>query len=302
MRHAVPAALLLAACSFAALAQGSKEASSEIVRLEAGADLPAQVTRLTMIDRAAGNPAGPRAKEGDAVLVHYTGWLYDPKKPGGKGEQFDTSRTRALPFGFLIGAGKVIKGWDLGVVGLAEKAQRTLIIPPHLAYGDKERPRIPANSTLIFDVEVAEIISTAGAAAAPPAPPPVNPVFLKPSDPLPRDVADLHIIELSPGTGKTAESGPVQVHYTGWLYDPMSKDGKGARFDSSVERGQPFGFPLGGRRVIRGWDVGVAGMKEGGKRTLIIPPALGYGARGAGGVIPPNATLIFEVELLKVGP
>jgi FKBP-type peptidyl-prolyl cis-trans isomerase len=96
------------------------------------------------------------------------------------------------------------------------------------------------------------------------------------------------------GEGETPKSGQsVQVHYTGWLED-------GTKFDSSVDRGQPFVFPLGMGRVIRGWDEGVATMREGGKRRLTIPPNLGYGARGAGGVIPPNATLIFDVELLKV--
>ena len=83
---------------------------------------------------------------------------------------------------------------------------------------------------------------------------------------------------------------------------PSKPNGKGGKFDSSVDRGQPFVFPLGGRRVIRGWDEGVAGMKVKGKRTLIIPPDYGYGARGAGGVIPPNATLIFDVELIDVNP
>lgn len=98
------------------------------------------------------------------------------------------------------------------------------------------------------------------------------------------------------GTGASPETGQICVmHYTGWLY----KDGeKGNKFDSSVDRGSPFEFPIGTGRVIKGWDEGVASMKVGGKRTLIIPAALGYGARGAGGVIPPNATLIFDVELL----
>ena len=100
------------------------------------------------------------------------------------------------------------------------------------------------------------------------------------------------------GDGAAATPGnKVSVHYTGWLYN---NGAKGAKFDSSVDRGQPFQFTLGAHQVIAGWDEGVASMKVGGKRTLVIPPELGYGARGAGGVIPPNATLIFEVELLDV--
>ena len=104
--------------------------------------------------------------------------------------------------------------------------------------------------------------------------------------------------DTTPGTGATAQSGAqVKVHYTGWLW----KDGAtGAKFDSSKDRGQPFSFALGAGQVIRGWDEGVAGMQVGGTRQLLIPPELGYGARGAGGVIPANATLLFEVELLGV--
>jgi peptidylprolyl isomerase len=108
----------------------------------------------------------------------------------------------------------------------------------------------------------------------------------------------LQIADIKGGTGATPKTGQICVmHYTGWLYQ---NGAKGAKFDSSVDRGQPFEFPIGTGRVIKGWDEGVASMKVGGKRTLIIPPDLGYGARGAGGVIPPNATLIFEVELLGV--
>ena len=107
--------------------------------------------------------------------------------------------------------------------------------------------------------------------------------------------------DVKQGSGVEAVPGKaVVVHYTGWLYDPGKPDGKGTKFDSSVDRKVPFGFILGAGRVIRGWDEGVAGMKVGGQRTLIIPPDMGYGARGAGGVIPPNATLIFDVELLEV--
>jgi FKBP-type peptidyl-prolyl cis-trans isomerase FkpA len=101
------------------------------------------------------------------------------------------------------------------------------------------------------------------------------------------------------GAGQTAAAGMnVRVHYTGWLFFGGER---GKKFDSSRDRGTPFGFPLGAGHVIKGWDEGVQGMKVGGTRTLTIPPGLGYGGRGAGGVIPPNATLIFEVELLGVG-
>jgi FKBP-type peptidyl-prolyl cis-trans isomerase len=103
------------------------------------------------------------------------------------------------------------------------------------------------------------------------------------------------------GTGAEAQSGRVvTVHYTGWLYDQTRPDRRGNKFDSSRDRNEPFSFNLGGGEVIRGWDEGVAGMKVGGRRTLTIPPDMGYGARGAGGVIPPNATLLFDVELLEV--
>lgn len=105
--------------------------------------------------------------------------------------------------------------------------------------------------------------------------------------------------KLGEGTEATAGRN-VSVHYTGWLYDEAAPDHKGRKFDSSRDRNEPFEFPLGAGHVIKGWDQGVAGMKVGGQRTLVIPAHLGYGARGAGGVIPPNATLVFDVELLAV--
>jgi len=108
----------------------------------------------------------------------------------------------------------------------------------------------------------------------------------------------LQIIDTKEGAGPSPKPGQTCVmHYTGWLYENGQK---GSKFDSSVDRREPFEFPIGQGRVIKGWDEGVASMKVGGKRTLIIPPALGYGSRGAGGVIPPNATLMFDVELLAV--
>jgi FKBP-type peptidyl-prolyl cis-trans isomerase len=115
------------------------------------------------------------------------------------------------------------------------------------------------------------------------------------------NITELVRTDVRPGTGAEAASGQrVTVHYTGWLYNESANDKKGSKFDSSRDRNEPFTFRLGAGEVIRGWDEGVAGMKVGGQRTLTIPPAYGYGARGAGGVIPPNATLVFDVELLDV--
>ena len=115
------------------------------------------------------------------------------------------------------------------------------------------------------------------------------------------NITSLHVTDQKVGTGATATSGKdVSVHYTGWLYDPKSPDKHGKKFDSSKDRGEPFTFKLGARQVISGWDQGVAGMKVGGARTLVIPSDLAYGSRGAGGDIPPNATLVFDVELLGV--
>ncbi|MGH8085453.1 MAG: FKBP-type peptidyl-prolyl cis-trans isomerase [Lysobacter sp.] len=127
------------------------------------------------------------------------------------------------------------------------------------------------------------------AACADPGPPPGG------------SVAELQRIDLKPGTGVVASSGDeVSVHYTGWLYDENAPDQRGEQFDSSRERGEPITFLLGAGRVIRGWDDGVAGMRVGGQRVLLIPSGLGYGRKGAGGVIPPNASLVFEVELVDV--
>lgn len=114
-------------------------------------------------------------------------------------------------------------------------------------------------------------------------------------------MTELQTTELAPGAGEAIVKGQsAVVHYTGWLYDSEAPDNKGTKFDSSRDRGQPFTFSVGAGRVIKGWDVGVDGMKVGGRRLLVIPASLGYGERGAGGVIPPNATLLFDVELLAI--
>ena len=281
------------------------------LRLAPNQPFPTSLTQLTIIDQETGDPASALTVNGSPILVHYTGWLFDPTKADGKGKQFDTSRIRVAPYSFIVGVGKVIKGWDQGVIGMKVKGKRTLIIPANLAYGERERPNIPANSNLIFDIEILNILdrgdgaqqTSISATSAPLPAAAAAPLRLYANAPLPMVATELTLIDQVVGTGKTAEAGaPVSVHYTGWLYDAKQPGGKGKKFDSSVDRGLPFIFPLGGKRVIRGWDEGVAGMKVAGKRTLIIPPQYGYGERGAGGVIPPNATLIFDVELIDVNP
>lgn len=230
---------------------------------------------LQYIEIEEGTGSAPQA--GDLVAVHYVGTLED-------GTEFDNSHNRGEPFQFALGRGMVIPGWDEGIALMKEGGKAKLIIPPELAYGERGAGGvIPPNATLTFEVELVSI--QAGA--------PTAPTEVDESDYVTTETG-LKYYDLEVGGGPTPEAGQgVAVHYTGWLED-------GTKFDSSLDRGQSFVFVLGGGQVIAGWDEGVASMKVGGKRQLVIPPDLGYGERGAGGVIPPNATLIFEVELLAV--
>jgi peptidylprolyl isomerase len=227
------------------------------------------MTELIKTDTKLGE--GAEAQAGQTVIVHYTGWLYDESAPDNKGEKFDSSLDRNEPFGFPLGGGRVIKGWDIGVQGMKEGGLRTLVIPPEMGYGPRGAGDvIPPNATLVFDVKLLKVIRT--------------------------EITDTKV-----GEGEEAQAGQhVTVHYTGWLFDKNAPDNKGRKFDSSLDRNEPFEFPLDAGHVIQGWDIGVQGMKVGGARTLVIPPEMGYGKRGAGGAIPPNATLVFEVELLGI--
>ena len=223
---------------------------------------------------------GAEARSGHDVTVHYTGWLY---KDGVKDKKFDSSKDRGDPFRFELDGGMVIRGWDEGVQGMKIGGARTLIIPSELGYGARGAGSdIPPGATLIFDVE---LLALSGGTEA---------VELA----LTETASGLQYEDTTVGDGAVATAGQrVTVHYTGWLF----KDGgRGKKFDSSKDRGDPFRFKLAGGEVIKGWDEGVQGMQVGGTRMLVIPAALGYGARGAGGVIPPNATLLFEVDLLAV--
>ena len=161
MHTSIQRALLLAAFTtfgatpFATVAQGQPATAPTPAPAAAPATAPA--AELKIIDRQVG--AGRQVESGRAALLHYTGWLYDDKAPDNKGKQFDASANRGLPFGFIVGVGKVIKGWDQGVLGMKVGGKRTLIIPPQLGYGDKDvgNGLIPPNSTLLFDIELIEV-------------------------------------------------------------------------------------------------------------------------------------------------
>jgi len=221
---------------------------------------------------------GPAPQPGDVVTIHYRATLED-------GTEIDNTYDGGEPASFPLGQGIVIPGWDEGVALMKEGEKAKLIIPPELALGEQSGAGglIPPNSTLVFEVELVAI--QAGA--------PGEPTTVKEADYVTTE-SGLKYHDLVAGEGASPETGQtVTVHYTGWLED-------GAKFDSSLDRGQPFSFTIGMRQVIAGWDEGVATMKVGGKRQLVIPSELGYGEQGAGATIPPNATLIFEVELLDV--
>jgi len=225
---------------------------------------------------------GQTSKDGDVLAMHYTGTLTD-------GTKFDSSVGKK-PFQFTLGAGRVIKGWDQGLTGMCVGEKRELVIPPSLGYGSRGAGGvIPPDATLYFDVELVDI----------------NPGQAKPTNPprrtRPRPSQASPKPELKIATTfkpqqcqqRSANGDKLGMHYTGTLTD-------GTKFDSSRDRNEVFEFTLGAKQVITGWDLGLVNMCIGEKRQLTIPPGLGYGARGAGGVIPPGATLNFDVELITI--
>jgi peptidylprolyl isomerase len=221
---------------------------------------------LQYVDEEEGT--GEMPKSGQTCIVHYTGWLWENNA---KGKEFDSSKKRNAPIGFPVGEGKVIKGWDEGVSTMNVGGKRALLIPSELGYGARGRGGvIPPNATLFFEVELLGVMK--------------------------KTKSGLEYRDIKVGEGQSPRPGQTcVVHYSGWLWEGA----KGQKFDSSVGK-DPLSFAIGKKKVIAGWDEGVATMKVGGKRELLIPPDLAYGAGGFPGAIPPNATLIFEVELLEV--
>jgi peptidylprolyl isomerase len=219
---------------------------------------------------------GPAVKKGDRVSMLYTGKLTNDTV-------FDaTSRRGNTPFQFKVGARQVIAGWDSIVSKLHGGDKAIMRIPAEYGYGARANGKIPANSTLIFEVEVIDII---------PAPTPWN---AKGKDTI-TTPSGLKVIMFNsyPDSAKPSTGKTVSVHYSGFNLD-------GSMFDSSVERGQPYSFPLGKGQVIKGWDEGIAMLHEGEKAKLIIPYNLAYGEAGRPPQIGPKATLIFDVELVNI--
>lgn len=272
--RSLKASILIAGLVCVLGCETSNSAESTMQEIKVDPDAKEIENGLRYKDNAPGS--GDSAKPGHALTVHYTGMLMV------NGKKFDSSLDRGTPFTVTLGEGRVIKGWEKGLAGMKVGGKRRLYIPSEMAYGARSAGRdIPPNADLVFDVELLKIAGN-----------PWQEVKI-PADAV-KTKSGLLYVDTKAGTGDEAKSGQnVTVHYTGVL----QKTGK--KFDSSVDRNEPFTFKLGAGEVIKGWDEGVAGMKMGGKRTLYIPAELGYGQRGAGGgVIPPNAMLVFEVELL----
>ncbi len=217
---------------------------------------------------------GPACKNGDRCVMLYTGKFTNDTI-------FDaTSRRGNAPFSFKLGKHEVIAGWDSVISHLNAGDKATMTIPAKFGYGDQARGAIPANSTLIFDVEVLDIVAPPSSWNAKGMDTITTPSGLK-----------IVMFEKHPENELALAGKSVSVHYSGYLLD-------GSMFDSSVERGQPFDFPLGQGRVIKGWDEGVALLRKGEKAKLIIPYSLAYGEGGRPPIIPAKATLIFDVQLV----
>jgi peptidylprolyl isomerase len=220
---------------------------------------------------------GESAQQGDIVQNDFILWIMDDSE-----NIFIGSSNDSQSISFEIGQGDtVFPGWEEGNLNMMVGGRRLLVIPPELGFGDSAVGNIPPNSILIMEIELLDISQ------------PAMKTEVDQDDYVTTD-SGLKYYDIVEGDGPLPETGQfVIVHYSGWLED-------GTKFDSSWDRGEPYTFQLGTGNVIPGWDEGVASMKVGGKRQLVVPPELAYGEAGSGGTIPPGATLIFDVELLEI--
>lgn len=221
---------------------------------------------------------GGLPEEGDIVSIRYTGWYLD-------GKQFDSTERLGAPLKARIGNKELLPGLDEGVATMRKGGKRVLILPPNLAYGEEGRPGVvPPNAWIKFEVELVDIQ---------PGPPPILP-WNDAGKEIVATQTGLQFVDFEMGQGEFPELGStVVVQYSGFLDD-------GTLFDSTYRQGGPVEFELSVERLIPGWVEGLLSMQAGGKRKLIIPPFLGYGSKGYGKAIPPNVTLIYDIELLEI--
>lgn len=225
---------------------------------------------------------GDVAAAGEQMTVQYVGFDYET------GKKFVSTWEQGRPFTFLLGAGEVIPAWEEGLVGMEVGDSRELVVPADQAEGPYP-PGIPKGKAVVFVVEMLPESSAAKAERAPGGK--SKPKVEAPGGPPPKQ---LEIKDLEAGEGPAAKAGDeVTVQYVGVDYESDKQ------FDASWDRGEPFTFTLGAGEVIKGWDKGIEGMKAGGRRELIVPPALAYGSEGVGGIAP-NSTLVFVVDLLTI--
>lgn len=224
--------------------------------------VPNKPDSFESLDLKVGIKSAATPKDGDLVTVHYKGSLFET------GVLFDESYGKA-PFAFRMGKSEVILGFERTLKGMRVGGKRVSVFGSKLGYGENEVSGIPKNSALVFEVHLLRVDA-------------------KGKKPM------IEIEEITAGTGEGAKEGDkISLHYTGMFLD-------GTKFDSSKDRNQPFDIVLGKTGLIKGFTMGILGMKEGQRNKVTIPSELGYGANGAGGVIPPNATLIFDIEILKI--
>ncbi|NYE63195.1 peptidylprolyl isomerase [Duganella sp. 1224] len=220
--------------------------------------------------------SGTQASNTNLVGMRYTSWLYSATAADHKGIQLNSNTTSATPYVFVLGSNQVLQGLNQGIAGMKVGGQRTLILPASLAYGAAgSPPLVPANAGVVFDVQLTDVQTLADA-----------PAF---------GTSDTVV-----GTGATAANGATaNVKYSAYLYNSATADHKGILVDTNASASTAFSFKLGSGQVIKGFDQGVTGMKVGGKRDIVMPSALAYGATGSGS-IPGNSGMVFTVELISV--